>query len=106
MPKAAYTSRFGDTDKIPARIKQNNEAIDSLHQQFRNTSPKDGDIRDEILDEIADLEDWNEAARIFYEQDTRNPAAVALGKLGGSKRSKKKTQAARRNIRKRWAKPR
>lgn len=27
----------------------------------------------------------------------KNPAAVALGKLGGSKKSKKKTEAAREN---------
>lgn len=34
----------------------------------------------------------------------KNPAAVALGKLGGSVSSKAKTAAARRNIAKRWAK--
>jgi hypothetical protein len=33
----------------------------------------------------------------------KNPAAVALGRLGGSKRSQAKTTACRKNIRKRWA---
>lgn len=33
----------------------------------------------------------------------KNPHAVALGRLGGRKKSQAKTDAARRNIRKRWA---
>lgn len=32
----------------------------------------------------------------------KNPHAVALGKLGGSKKSPAKTAAAKRNILKRW----
>ncbi len=37
---------------------------------------------------------------------TKNPAAVALGRLGGSVKSDAKTAAAKRNIQKRWAKTR
>jgi hypothetical protein len=33
----------------------------------------------------------------------KNPAAVALGRLGGEVKSAAKTRAARANIRKRWA---
>ena len=33
----------------------------------------------------------------------KNPAAVALGRLGGAVKSAAKTRAARANIRKRWA---
>ncbi len=33
----------------------------------------------------------------------KNPAAVALGRLGGSKSTPAKTKAARENARKRWA---
>ena len=33
----------------------------------------------------------------------KNPHAVALGRLGGQQTSEKKTVAARKNIRKRWA---
>jgi len=33
---------------------------------------------------------------------TKNPHAVALGKIGGSKTSEKKKAAAKRNIEKRW----
>ena len=33
----------------------------------------------------------------------KNPAAVSLGKLGGSAKSAAKTAACRRNIAKRWA---
>jgi hypothetical protein len=36
----------------------------------------------------------------------KNPAAVAMGKLGGVKRSAKKTAAARRNAQLRWARER
>ncbi len=34
---------------------------------------------------------------------SKNPAAVALGRLGGSVKSQAKTEAAKRNILKRWA---
>jgi hypothetical protein len=34
----------------------------------------------------------------------KNPAAVALGRLGGQAKSPAKTKAARANILKRWAK--
>jgi hypothetical protein len=33
----------------------------------------------------------------------KNPAAVALGRLGGKVKSAAKTRAARENIRKRWS---
>lgn len=34
----------------------------------------------------------------------KNPAAVALGRLGGKARSAAKTKAAQENIKKRWKK--
>jgi hypothetical protein len=34
---------------------------------------------------------------IFMEEKTKNPAAVALGRLGGLAKSKKKAEAAREN---------
>jgi hypothetical protein len=37
-------------------------------------------------------------------EKAKNPAAVALGKLGGSKSSAAKTAAAKQNILKRWRK--
>ncbi len=36
----------------------------------------------------------------------KNPAAVALGRLGGKVKSEAKTRAARENIRKRWERER
>jgi len=48
------------------------------------------------------------AKRLAYgsamETHKKNPAAVALGRLGGKVKSAAKTRAARANVLKRWAK--
>jgi len=60
-------SQFGDTVKIPQKIQNNLETIDGLQQILKETSSKDSDVRAEIREEIAALQDWNKKSKAFYD---------------------------------------
>lgn len=80
----SHSGKFGDTERIPSRIQNNKDSIESLKYQLKTTSPKDGDIKAEIRDEIDQHESWNQDAQKFYDnqqsiKNTPKPESTTEG---------------------------
>jgi hypothetical protein len=52
-------SSFGETTKIPERIKRYLEDIEDLKQLLKITSKKDNDVKREIKEEIYEHQNFN-----------------------------------------------